>query len=112
MRNMSFFLTEQQVIARTKTVTRRRGWLTLTPGDRLCAVRKSQGIRTGEGIVRLAVIEVVDIRRERLDAITPQDVVREGFPSGSVPWFVEMFCQHMITLPSTVVTRIEFEYVD
>ena len=33
MRNISFALTTPQFKARTKTVTRRKGWLMLQPGD-------------------------------------------------------------------------------
>ena len=42
-RLMSVSLTEQQVRARTKTVTRRVGWLMLKPGDRLTLCRKVMG---------------------------------------------------------------------
>lgn len=48
MRNMSFALTTDQILAGTKTVTRRLGWLRLQPGDHLRPVRKCMGLRPGE----------------------------------------------------------------
>lgn len=108
MRNISFFLTEPQFRAGTKDVTRRLGWKGLQPGARLMAVRKSQGRKRGEHLVELGEIEVVSVRRERLDAITKADVEREGFYLSSPAEFVEMFCSHMKCEPDTEVTRIEF----
>jgi hypothetical protein len=49
MRNISFMHTMQQFKTRTKTVTRRTGWLTLKAGDVLCAVEKGQGRSSNEG---------------------------------------------------------------
>ena len=114
MRRMSFSLTTAQVEARTKTVTRRRveTWRTLKPGDRLTAVHKAMGLKPGEKQRVLATIEVVSVRAERLDAITREDVVREGFPGVSPKHFVEMFCREMGAKPSDPVRRIEFRYVD
>lgn len=60
----------------------------------------------------LATIRLVAVSRERLDAITPDDVAREGFPGKSPAEFVEMFCKHMKTRPDRVVTRLEFTYED
>lgn len=116
MRNISFALTTRQIRERTKTVTRRRGtwWAKiLKPGDLLCAVEKSQGIKKG-GLVRLGVIRVVSVRVEPLSEVTmePGGVIREGFPD-MTPWnFVRMFCDHMGGEEIQPVTRIEFEYVD
>lgn len=76
---MSVTLTEQAVRERRKTVTRRLGWLFLKPGDRLTLCRKVMGRKKDEPLERLAEVEVVDVRRERLDAITDDDVPREGF---------------------------------
>ena len=47
MRNMSFALTEAQLLDGTKTVTRRLGWTMLKPGDHFRAVRKAMGLRKG-----------------------------------------------------------------
>lgn len=109
---MSFALTTPQVLARTKTVTRRLGWASLTPGTLLQAVEKGQGLKKGERVRKLCVIRVTDVRREQLYLITAGDVVREGFP-GMTPFeFVVFFNQANGTRPLDVVTRIEFEYVD
>lgn len=130
MRNMSFALTTTQILARTKTVTRRTGWAFLKAGDFIQAVEKGMGLKKGEKAHKLAVLRVVDVRTERLDAITADDVAREGFPGWTPEQFVEMFCaSHSIPdrrqgpprnryrppfpcLPCDEVTRIEFEYVD
>jgi len=121
VRNLSFALTTEQVRARTKTVTRRRGtwWArVLKPGDLLCAVEKSQGIRKGE-LVRLGTIRVRNVRVEPLNAIEGDfgslrvlEVTREGFPQLTSREFVAMFCRHMGGSHDQLVTRIEFEYVD
>ena len=68
--------------ARTKTVTRRNvaTWTTLKAGDLIIAIEKGQGLKAGEGHTVLALIEVVDVRVERLDDITAEDCAREGFP--------------------------------
>ncbi len=112
-RNMSFFLTQQQLADRTKDVTRRRGtyWTSLAPGDLLYAVEKTQGLAKGEQLKRLALIRVVSTRAEPLDAIDAADVAREGFPELTPAQFVAMFCRNMHTEPGDEVTRIEFEYV-
>ena len=107
---MSFTLTERQIRDRSKTVTRRLGWKCLRPGDRIQAVRKSMGLRKGEKVERLAVLRVVDVRREPLNQIDPDDVEREGFPGRSRMWFVQHFCQSMRCQPFTNITRIEFAY--
>lgn len=107
-------MTTEQVRARTKTVTRRMGWDMLRAGDLLCAVEKSQGLGKGGKIVRLGVIRVVSVRQEYLaDEITPEDVVAEGFQDWSTEKFVDFFCHgHRGVTPDSIVTRIEFEYID
>lgn len=118
MRNMSFMLTEQQIRDRTKTVTRRDGWENVEPGTLLQAVRKGMGLKRGQKIEPLAIIRVKSVRRERLsDIAIPHygaiEVRREGFPDMK-PWdFVRMFCEsHKDCKPTSIITRIEFEYVD
>lgn len=108
MRNMSFFLTTPQLLAGTKTVTRRLGWAFLKPGDRFCAVEKCQGLKAGEHVNRLAECEVVNVRRERLDAINQADVIAEGFPDLTPEAFVDLFCRANRCTAETDVTRIEF----
>lgn len=112
-RLMSVALTEAAVVDRTKTVTRRVGWLMLKPGDRLTLCRKVMGRRKGEPLVRLADVEVVSVRRESLDLIDTADVRREGFHIETPRWFVRFFCNtHSGCTPATTVTRIEWCYLD
>lgn len=111
-RLMSVALTEDAVVARTKTVTRRLGWRDLKPGTRLTLCRKVMGRKAGEPLVRLAEVEVVTASRERLDVIGPADVELEGFPGWTPARFVAMFCANMRCAPDTVVTRIEWRYLD
>jgi len=105
---MSFSLTEEQLLDGTKDVTRRLGWHRLKAGETVRAVRKAMGLKKGEKVHRLGIIRIVSVRSERLDAITMDDVIREGFGGMSVGGFIEMFCGHMGCQPGTPVTRIEF----
>ncbi len=110
-------LTEDQVRDRSKTVTRRMGWRDLRAGTRLTLCRKVMGRRRADGyvepLVRITDVEVVAVRRERLDAITPDEVVAEGFPEMSPPEFVEFFCDsHRGCTPDSTVTRIQWRYLD
>lgn len=112
MRNISFSLTTPQFRDRTKTVTRRLGWAQVKPGDRLCAVVKGMGLKPGEKVERLGIIEIVDVRSEQIAAMTDADCAREGFPEMLAAQFVAMFCQNMRCDPSRIVQRIEFKYID
>lgn len=112
-RLMAVSLTESQVRNRTKTVTRRAGWRMLRAGDQLTLCRKVMGRRGGEPLERIVNVEVVSVRRERLDAITPADVAAEGFPQMTPAQFVEFFCStHRGCGPGTEVARIEWQYLD
>ena len=108
---MSFSATTEQIKGRTKTVTRRVGWAFLKPGDELNAVDRVMGFKRGEHPVLLARIRVNDVRPEPLNAITREDVVREGFPDCTPAEFVDYFCRERRMFPTGLVTRIEFEYV-
>lgn len=133
-RLMSVSLTEDAVRARRKTVTRRAGWTALRPGTELDLCRKVMGRRKGDPLVRIARVRVTDVRRERLDQITDEEVDREGFgpygdpwphqewwPPGTVPpenrhgpaseAFVLFFTEHMGGTPGQEVTRIAWEYL-
>lgn len=112
MRNMSFFLTTRQVRERIKDVTRRLGWDDLKPGERVRAIVKGQGLKKGEKVERICVIECVSNRKEMLCAITPVEVLREGFPAMSPADFVAMFCKANKCEPRDFVNRIEFKYVE
>ena len=110
-RLMAVSLTEAQVRARTKTVTRRTGWRMLKPGDRLTLCRKVMGRRPGEPLDRITDVEVVSVRREPLNAVTAADVAAEGFPGMSPAGFVSFFCEaRKGCQPGTEVTRIEWAY--
>lgn len=111
-RNMSFALTTEQFKNRTKDVTRRLGWDFLQPGDLLWGVKKAMGLKKGEKIERLGLIEVVSSTAEPLGAISQEDVVREGFPDWSPAQFVDFFVKKNRITPDTIVNRIEFRYVD
>ena len=112
MRNMSFALMTEQFSARTKTVTRRLGWQFLRPGDYVRGVRKAMGLKKGEAIESLGVIRIVKVSREELRAITPEDVVKEGFPDWTPERFVMMLLAHYPKIGrGTIFTRIEFEHV-
>jgi hypothetical protein len=111
LRAMSFSMTEPQVRARIKDVTRRIGWWELQPGTRLRAVRKAMGLKKGEKQEVLCEIEVIAARPELIKQVTPDEVRREGFPEMSVEEFVAFFCKgHRCTRDSTCM-RIEFRYV-
>lgn len=110
-RLMSVALTEDAVRERRKTVTRRLGWKFVKPGDRLTLCRKVMGRKPGEPLVRICDVEVVDVRREPLNYITADDVVREGFTHNNPIRFVSFFCDAMKCDPDTEVTRIEWRYL-
>lgn len=122
MRNMSFALTTDQVRARTKRVTRRLGWWHLRAGERICACVKCRGLKPGEKIERLGVIEIEEIRSEPLarmiedPAYGREEVILEGFPDLSPEQFVAFFCRSHKTpdgkpcTPATLVNRIAFDF--
>ncbi len=110
-RNISFALTTEQFLNRTKTVTRRLGWKNLKAGDIRMGCEKCMGLRPGEKLNRLGLIRAVKVWREPLCDITMDDVEREGFPGKDCKWFIEMFCREMGGRPYQRVTRIEFEYL-
>jgi hypothetical protein len=117
-RNMSFMLTTEQIRNRSKTVTRRRGWLHAKRGDIINACVKCQGIKPGEKIEKICQIRITDVRREplsRMDGYTKygwQESIKEGFPGLSGHRFVSMFCNEMGGDRDQLVTRIEFEYLE
>ena len=126
---MSVSLTEDAVRERRKTVTRRKGWAFLKPGDRLTLCRKVMGRKPGEPLVRLAEVEVVAVWREPLNAITAADVAREGVaPERYQPdtattheytcrgciranW-IGWYSRTMGVSPDADVTRIEWRYLE
>lgn len=117
-RNMSFSLTTQQFRDRKKWVTRRLKWDNLASGDVLMGVEKAMGLKPGEKIVRLGLIQIVSVRREPLQLMIDdpiygvEEAYKEGFPDLTGAQFVEMFCKHMKCEPSFAPNRIEYDYVD
>lgn len=109
-RLISFSLTTQQVLGRTKTVTRRKGWKSLKPGTILRAIDKLRWLRSQPPSKTLAMIRVVSVRRERLDAITDEDAGREGFDRNRDA-FLGMARRELGLYPENEITRIEFEYL-
>lgn len=114
-RLMSVSLTEDQVRARTKDVTRRLGWKYLRQGEVVTLCRKVMGRSRPDGtvepLVRICDVQIVSVRHERLSDITADDVTREGFPDLDVEGFVEFFTGSMRCHRDTVVTRIEWTYL-
>lgn len=126
---MSVAYTEQAVIERRKTVSRRAGWWTdkrgrrlVVPGQTLTLCRKVMGRKPGEPLVRLVDVEVVDVRRESLLALCDIDhrdpeyaaaeMVREGFPGMDPGGFVlRYFVAAQGIPPDAEVTRIEWRYL-
>ncbi len=113
MRNMSFALTTEQVRAGTKTVTRRFGWWNLKPGDLVQPVYKCMGLKKGEKIQKIrGPIRIVSTRKELVRDVTPDDIVREGFPGMPRVEFMELLTDNFRKGgPLTPVNRILFEYV-
>ena len=111
-RNISFSLTTQQIRNRTKTVTRRMGWMFLKRGEILNACVKCQGLKKGEKVERICQIRVVSVSREALFCITPREVEKEGFPDWTSDQFIEMFCKANHCSQYQIITRIEFEYLE
>ena len=113
MRNMSFTMTTNAVLEQRKTVTRRFGWRNLKPGELVQPVRKAMGLRKGERVERLGPpIRIKSVRREPLNAITYEDVEREGFPGWMPAQFVDMLCRQYRIAPDAICNRIEFEYTE
>jgi hypothetical protein len=109
---MSVAFTEDAVRERRKTVTRRKGWTFLKPGDRLTLCRKVMGRKKGEPLVRICDVEVVDVRREVLMDMPQSDVALEGFPDMSRADFINrFFVEAQGIYGGDEVTRIEWRYL-
>lgn len=109
MRNMSFSLTTPQMKDGSKRVTRRLGWKFLKEGELVMAVEKCQGLKKGEKVKKIGPIQILSIRKERLDEITYADLYLEGFDHLTKGQFVRMFCKANKCLSDQIVQRIEFE---
>jgi len=109
MRNMSFAMTTEQFLDGSKDVTRRFGWWFLKPGDKVMAVEKAMGLKKGEKIKKLGVIEIVSARIEPLYDMTKEDCIREGFPNMTPLEFARMLSPKN---QNAAVNRIEFKRLD
>lgn len=109
---MSFALTKRQFIDKSKTVTRRFGWLFIKPGDVICGVEKTIGFKKGEKIKRLGMIRIISTRREVLHEITKSDCIKEGFPAMEPENFIKMLCMFSKCNRNASITRIEFEHIN
>ena len=110
-RNMSFAMTTEQYRNRSKTVTRRFGWWFLQPGDVFMGVEKAMGLKKGEKIKRIHPARVISARPEPLNAITREDVIKEGFPEMTPEQFVEMLVAKYKCRPDATCNRIEFKHL-
>lgn len=113
---MSCALTVKPVLDRVKTVTRRHinTWSRVSVGDHLILVAQSRGLARGQTQQVLAEVEVIDVRVEELDAITDEEVAREGFPDWNAVGFAKFWrATHGVPEDAGVlVRRIEWVYVD
>ena len=77
------------------------------------AIEKGMGLKKGEKIKKLGVIEVVSVRSERLIDILkePNACVREGFPEWTPQQFIAFLCKKTNAQPANKITRIEFKKV-
>ena len=107
-------MTVAQMRARSKWVTRRdvNTWQRLKVGDFVMAIEKGMGLKPGEKQVELYPIEIRDIRIEKLSDITPEDVVKEGFPTWTTEQFLEFFLrERKKSSGELLVRRIQFREV-
>lgn len=118
MRNISFSHTTAQFRDRTKTVTRRKRWLSLQAGDQLMGCVKCMGLRQGETVQKLGPIQVVSAQREPLRRMLDDpeygraECVREGYPEMTPDTFVDTYCEAFRCTPDEDVTRIEYVYLE
>ncbi len=118
MRHMSFMLTTEAFKSGRKTVTRRLGWRNAKVGHVYMGVKKSQGLKKGEHVVKLHPFEIVGIRDEplwhmRLEG--PGATKLEGLPDLSTDDFIKMFIEHNKKKcpdgEETIVRRIKFKHL-
>lgn len=128
-RLMSVAFTEQAVVERRKTVTRRKGWAFLKPGDHLTLVRKAMGrtrqlpngTTVTEPLVRLAQVEVVSVTRSPLGMVrAPGELTAEGFPEleswpgpfAGAQQFIDRYFAPQGLGWDDEVTRIKWRYIE
>ena len=113
MRNMSFAETTAQARDRSKTVTRRWGWGDLKVGERVQQVVKAMGLKKGEKVEKIHVIECISNRPDPLANINQAECDLEGFPDKDPTWLRGLLLRMKPKKPkSKHPNRIEFKYVD
>ncbi len=113
MRRMSFFLTQEQVLSQTKTVTRRDGWRSLMPGDLIQPIVKGMGLKKGEKQQLIGCpILIKSISVQRLHQITKADCILEGFPDMEPEDFIKLYLRANGGTRNKTINRIEFEYTE
>lgn len=117
-RLMSVAFTEDAVVERRKTVTRRKGWAMAKVGDHLTLCRKVMGRKPDEPLVRIAEVEILEVRRERLGqllidpAYGAAEMVLEGFPGMHPSDFIRTYFTDAQGIdPTAEITRIEWRYL-
>ena len=90
---MSYALTTQQIMDEDKEVTRRLGWWNSKPGEIVNACKKCMGLKKGEKVRRLKLIEFTNIRMDPLNDITDEDLIKEGFPDWTRCQFMRFFLE-------------------
>ena len=75
------------------------------------------GLKRGEEIKRLFMIEVISVTAQPLKALTDDleygksEMIREGFPEMNPEDFVQMLCKANKKTPNDLCNRIEFKRV-
>lgn len=117
MRDICFTTTPAQIRARTQTVTRRLGWVDLTPGTRLQPCTRHFNRAKHQIVTRIGrPIRVVDVRREPLARMLDDptygaaECVLEGVPDMAPADFVQRYTKLHACALTVIVTRIEFAY--
>ena len=92
-----------------QTVFRCLLWDTAEIGDILTAVVNRRAQKDDMQI--LGNIRLTNVRREQLDSITQEDVVKEGYLYLTPSQFIEAFMDHHRCGPAQMITRLEFEHL-
>lgn len=119
MRLMSFSMTLPQMKAEEKDVTRRYGHWNAKAGDKYRAVEKSMGLKKGESVKDIYIIEIVSARAEPLRALTEDieygldEMRREGYPFGfrHPADFVRHMSAKFKKNPDELINRLEIKRV-
>lgn len=116
MKNMSFAHTTQQCIDYLETVTRRNGWSNLRAGEIVQGVVKGMGLKAGEKIEKIHVIQIIENRTEPLNTLLKlprygrNEMIKEGFPGRDPADFVRWYCENNKKEPGDFINRIDFRY--